>query len=345
MGNKTKKYFWFALPPIFLVSIYFFVFHFIESPPANINRQINILANTSFYSEGGPGPEISKIFEKEFNVKVNWLKTRSNGLLIDRIRFSRAGTYDIVVGLDDLQLDSASKMASWKGIFLPNIDWIDNLPFGAVKRQFIPIDWSVLSFVYRKDEISPPKNFEDLLQDKFKNKVFIQDPRSSSPGLHFLGWILAQKGEEEAFSFLRKFKKNWQKIPISWSSSYELFQKTKASIVFSYVTSPIYHWKKEKDFTYTYKLFDDGNPYQIEYAAVSRKCKNCTMASQFINFLLRPKIQKIIMEKNFMFPVIKNVTKGTSFHKILKSTDLKFKNFKDLEVRKEYYLKKWKDIY
>ncbi len=345
MGQKTKKYSFLILFLIVFILINFSIYYFVRTQPKTKNIQLNVLAYSSFFGEWGPGPEVAQIFFKENGVRVNWIKSRSSSLLIDRIRFSAPGSYDLVIGLDDLQLESAAKLASWKGIFLPEIAWTDKLPFGAVKRQFIPIDWSVLSFVYRKGEVNPPRNFEDLLDSKFKNKLFIQDPRTSSPGLHFLGWVLAQKGETEAYKFFKKLKSNWKRIPLSWTSSYKLFQTTEASIVFSYITSPIYHWEHEKDFSYKSKLFEAGNPYQIEYAAVPRKCVNCLMATKFVKFLLRPDIQKILMEKNYMFPVIKGVTKGTRFHDILKMTEINFKNFEDLEVRKEYYLNKWEQIY
>jgi thiamine transport system substrate-binding protein len=79
---------------------------------------------------------------------------------------------------------------------------------------------------------------------------------------------------------------------------------------------------------------------QIEFAGIPATCRNCELAAQFMNLLLSKDAQKIIMEKNYMFPVIKGVKEGTVFSTV---PDYKISEPKVLPSLndRERILKKW----
>jgi thiamine transport system substrate-binding protein len=99
----------------------------------------------------------------------------------------------------------------------------------------------------------------------------------------------------------------------SWSTSYGLFTKKQTKLAFSYLTSPIYHEQEEKNSNYVALKFKEPHPIQFEFVGIPEICKNCELAEQFVNMMLSNQGQKIIMEKNYMFPVMKGVREKTPF--------------------------------
>ena len=49
---------------------------------------------------------------------------------------------------------------------------------------------------------------------------------------------------------------------------------------------------------------------------VPATCKNCQVAKKFMRFMLTPKAQRFIRNKNYMFPVIKNIEADPDFEKL-----------------------------
>ena len=178
---------------------------------------------------------------------------------------------------------------------------------------FFAFDWGPLTFIYRDSEIEPPSEFDDLLLERFAKKLIIQDPRISSPGLQFLFWILQIYGEEKGFEFLKRLKNSIQVLAPSWSNSYSLFQVKEGVMVFSYFTSPFYHLINENRKDYKAAKFSQPHPIQVEYVGIPELCQNCEKAARFLNFLASREAQKIIMEKNYMFPVSGEAMEGSQF--------------------------------
>lgn len=176
----------------------------------------------------------------------------------------------------------------------------------------MPYDWSPLSFVYRKSDEPVPQAFDELADPRFAKQFALQDPRSSTPGMQFYHWVKAVKGAQSQ-AFLKKFKPNVNSISPSWAFSYGLFKKEQTRFVFSYLTSLAFHWGVENNRDYRVLIFSEGHPVQVEFMAVPKSCRECALAEDFVRGLLTPEAQKIIMEKNFMLPVIDGLEEGTVF--------------------------------
>lgn len=280
-------------------------------------RKLRILTYASFVSATGPGGEIINRFKKAMRVDVEVITVTDAGLLLERLKLSPA---DVVIGLDQFMLGEASLQSEWKEIAVA----VENLQSEAVlhgSSPFVPFDWSPMSFVYRQGEIDPPHDFSQLLDPRFQGKFALQDPRASSPGLQFVNWVKALQGDR-ALEFLQKFKPNVHSVSPSWAFSYGLFKKKQTSLVFSYLTSLAYHWGEEKDRSYQIVLLNEGHPVQIEYAAVPANCRDCDLAVAFVQNLLTPESQTLIMNHNYMFPALKSVELGPVFSALPKMKTL-----------------------
>jgi len=300
-------------------------------------ERLRVLAYSSFVNSWGPGPEIAKLFREKTGVSVEYYDADDAGLLLRQLKLRPA---DVVLGFDQLMFDEARQDFEWR------TDWSNSetqsLPF--LELEFLPFDWGPLAFVYRDGEITPPARLEDLLDQQFEETVTLPDPRTSSPGLQFLYWVLDQKGVELGFEFLRALKKSIHTVGSSWSITYGIFQKGQAKLGLSYFTSPIYHLTQENNPKYRVAIFYDGHPVQVEYAGVPASCEKCDRAIEFLQFLIEPEIQKIIMQKNYMLPVVDSVVEGTPFDDLPDFKIRPLKTLPELQKRRVELLKRWKEL-
>ena len=82
---------------------------------------------------------------------------------------------------------------------------------------------------------------------------------------------------------------------------------------------------------------------QFEFAGIPLDCKECALAEEFINLMLSDEGQKIIMNKNFMFPVVKTALQGTAFESVAQFNHLS--QFKIPSVSDvDFLIKSWTSI-
>ena len=273
---------------------------------------VRVLSYSAFLGSWGPGPELAKRFTAKTGVAVQFLDAGDAGLLLKKLELFPS---DVVVGLDGLSLAETRAAGVWRPLDAIR-GAIDRSPSWR-EPEFAAYDWSQMSFVYRKGELEPPRSLQELLDPRFRGAIALEDPRTSTPGLQFLLWVLDELGTDAGFEFLEKLKPNIHSVGASWSQAYGAFSKKRAKLAFSYVTSAAYHWLEENDYEYQPAVFATGHPVQVEYAAISAKCSDCTAAEAFVSFLLEPESQKLIMRKNYMFPVDTAAAAGTPFAGLL----------------------------
>lgn len=301
---------------------------------------VRIFTYSSFASKWGPGPKLKEIFEKDCNCVVDFIEGSDSGVLLQRLKLEGAGLgADLVIGLDQFDLQKALIEYKWQQLNFSNLDLEPEIKSILSNNYFVPYDWGVLGFMMRKDEAFLPKNLDDLLNPELSNKIVLQDPRTSSPGLQFLYWVVKIKGEEEGFKFIDSLLKTAHSVTPSWSLSLGLYNQQQVKTVFTYVTSPLYYQIEEKKFDHAVLPFKEAHPVQFEFLGVPEVCRNCELSEKFVNLMLSSQGQKILMERNYMFPVLKGVRQGTPFD---------IPNFKNLmkveipsDVEVDRLLKRW----
>ncbi len=277
---------------------------------------LRVYASSSFISQWGPGPWLKAEFEKTCQCKVEFQESIDSYLMIQKIKSESVRGVDVVMGFDQFDLELARQSAAWKKVERPLEDQKDSYALNKV-GDFVPYDYSLVSFVHRISDLSPaPQSFQELSREDLKNQLVLIDPRSSSLGLQMLLWLVTSYGEEKAFELLKSINENVKIYASSWSGAYGLFKEKQAGLVLSYVTSPLYHKIEEKDMGYSAAAFKEGHPLQIEYAGIPEACKECELAQEFINLVLSENGQKIIVQKNYMFPVLKDVLENSIIKEI-----------------------------
>lgn len=309
---------------------------------------LRIMTSSSFVSSDGPGPALAQLFFETHGLKIHWLAGGNGGVLLQRLKMrSSRDQPDLVMGLDQFSKAEALKWTSWWP--LPSLREVKNnslVPEGAWDSYFLPYDWGPLTFIYKGESVSPPGRLTDLLDSRFSDQLVLQDPRLSTPGLHFVLWVLTELGESSGWAFLTQLKeKSVDRLSPSWSSSYSYFLSRPEGYVFSYFSSLLYHEKQASPENFQAVRFQQRHPVHVEYAGVLKNCSHCSEAQLFLKFLHSKAAQEVLMNRNYMFPVRTDVL-DKNHQEWLQSLPLLDPSVSEsLFQRKQQWIQKWKSIF
>lgn len=301
-----------------------------------------VYSYSSFMSPFGPAKDLAEKFKARTGRAVQFVDAGDSQAILERLRFrAPQESVDLVLGLDQLTLTDAQAALPWRELAATAVAWEENLPRESLLKDFLPLQWSPLSFVHRGG-LSGVHTLKDLLNPSFHKDIVLLDPRASTPGFQFLYWVVSVMGKEAALEYLQKLKVNVHSVQPSWSTGYQLFQRGEAGAIFTYVTSVAFH-HRQGQMEYQTILFEEGLPYQVEYAGIPESCRHCEMAQEFLNFLLEPESQNLMMTKNYMLPVVQGVLESGSVFDRGASTPLRAGYLsKDLAAEKRELLKLWR---
>jgi thiamine transport system substrate-binding protein len=280
---------------------------------ASSGKELVIWTYDSFNSEWGPGPDVASIFEEKTGVKIIWVSPGDAGEIVSKLLLEgKDSGADIILGVDqnlaprvlDSGLLEAYRPAGAENIF-------SELVLDAGFR-LTPFDYSYFAIVYDSEKLPvPPKSLEELTAPHFRQSLILLDPRTSSPGLGFFGWVKEVYGPGWQ-DYWRRLRPSILTVAEGWSSGYGLFTRGEAPMVLSYTTSPAYHLEYEDTEQYKAAIFTNGHPLQIEVAGLLAAAKNKDNAKRFLDFMLSPDFQSIIPLTNWMYPVT-DIPLPTSF--------------------------------
>ena len=275
-----------------------FIFFFPVISLGETNSTLTIYAPDYFISEWGPGPKIEEAFEKKCNCDLKFV----SGDPLSKLMLEGESTNaDILIGLSSDQIFNARKLNLLDKI---NFDFsLPQLPINWEDPNFLPFDWSYVSFIYDNTKIqNPPKTFIELANDPRDYKIIIQDPRTSPSGLALILWIKSIYGDE-ASNIWSKLSSKILTVTKGWSESYGMFTSGEAEMVLSFITSQAYHEIAENDKTKTALIMNEGHYVYVELAAKVYKEENNDLSNQFMEFILSQEFQEIIPLSNWSFPV------------------------------------------
>lgn len=270
--------------------------------PASSADTLTIYTYESFTAEWGPGPAVEKAFEAECGCDLKFVSVADGVALINRLKIEGETTSaDILLGLDtNLTFEAAAT-----GLFSPHgVDgsMAKNVPGGWSDPHFLPFDYGWFAVVFDTETIkNPPKSLAELVDGDPEQKIVIQDPRTSTPGLGLLLWVKKVYGDKAPEAW-EKLSKRVLTVTPGWSEAYSLFTAGEAPMVLSYTTSPAYHMIAEGNQRYQAAEFSEGHYLQIEVAGITKKGGKNPLAAKFMSFMLSPGFQNEVPEKNWMLP-------------------------------------------
>lgn len=269
--------------------------------PGSAQERLVVYTYESFIAEWGPGPAVKEAFEAECDCTLEWVGVQDGVALLTRLKLEGEGaSADVVLGLDQNLIAEARQT----GLFAPHeidtapidvpIEWSDDV--------FVPFDYGHFAVVYDTEAIAePPTSLADLVDGDATQKIVLQDPRTSTPGLGFLLWMKAVYGDEAGAAWERLRERVLTVTP-GWSEAYGLFTQGEVPMVLSYTTSPAYHMIEEDTERYAAAPFEEGHYVQVEVAGMLESSENPDLARQFLDFMTSPGFQDHIPTGNWMFP-------------------------------------------
>ena len=278
---------------------------FISAPAAfAADKTLTVYTYESFTAEWGPGPKVKAAFEKTCGCTVNYVSVEDGVALLNRLKLEGKDTKaDIVLGLDTGLVADAKAT----GLFAPSgIDAAAVKVPGDFKDDvFVPYDYGHFAVVYDTEKMkTPPKSLDELVNGNPDEKIVIEDPRTSTPGLGLLLWMKSVYGDKASDAW-KKLSKRVLTVTPGWSEAYGLFTKGEAPMVLSYTTSPAYHEMEEKTSRYQAASFSEGHYIQVEVAGMTATSKDPALAKSFLSFMVSPAFQDIIPTTNWMLPAAK----------------------------------------
>ena len=257
----------------------------------------------SFSAEWGPGPVIETEFEKNCNCDVQYVSTSQAGTLANEIFLKDK---DVILGVEMHEFDYTSE--NW------NI-----------------YDYGYFSFIYNEETLKDiPKSFEELI-NQINLKIVVQDPRTSPVGLGLLRWMKLTHPDNFP-TILKRFNNNVLTYTPGWSEAYGIFLEGKADLVLSYSTSPFYHQEYEDEYKYKAIEFTDGHLATKEIVYVRPDSEKQKLGKEFVEFMMRDDIQKIIAQMNIMYPARENDNNiPDRMRKLKKPKEIKYDNFLEAE--------------
>jgi thiamine transport system substrate-binding protein len=269
--------------------------------PGQASETLTIYTYDSFVAEWGPGPKVKEAFEKECACTIEWVAPGDGVAVLNRLKLEGAATRaDLVLGLDT----NLTAEAAATGLFgkhgvdvkraLTPLPWVD--------EYFMPFDHAHFAVIYDSEAMAmPPASLKELVEGDTAQKILLEDPRSSTPGLGFLLWMKQIYGDGAGEAWKRLSRRILAITP-SWTEAYALFTKGEAPMVLSYTTSPAYHAIAENSTRYRAAAFAEGHYLQIEVAGIIEASPERELARRFIDFMMGPGFQDQIATNNWMFP-------------------------------------------
>lgn len=264
-------------------------------------KTLTIYTYESFITEWGPGPKVKEAFEKTCACNVDFVGVADGVALLTRLKLEgETSKADLVLGLDTNLVAEAKQT----GFFdTHGVDTsVVNVPGGFSDDVFVPYDYGHFAVVYDTQTLkTPPKSMKELVEGDPSQKIVIEDPRTSTPGLGLLLWVKSIYGDDAPAAW-HKLKDRILTVTPGWSEAYGLFTKGEVPMVLSYTTSPAYHMIAEETDRYQAAAFSEGHYIQIEVAGLLKNAPQKDLARDFLKFMLSPGFQDTIPTNNWMMP-------------------------------------------
>ena len=242
------------------------------------------------------GEDLLKDFEARYerlyaNVDVQWLDMGSQSVL-DRIRSEKANPQaDVWFGAPSALFETAAA----EGLLEPFAPtWSNQLPADARDDQQMWHATYVTPEViaYNSTAVTGadiPRDWDDVLDPKWKGKVLIRDPLESGTMRTIFGMIIhrgiRQGGDTAAgFEWLRKLDAQTKEYVLNPTLLYEKLARQEG-LVTLWDMPDIEELKKRTNLPIDYVIPSSGTPLPVDGVAVVKGSKNTDEAKRFVEFI------------------------------------------------------------
>lgn len=262
------------------------------------NKELNLFAWSEYVPQG-----VIDGFTAETGIKVNYESYASNEEMLSKL-LAGASKYDLIQP-SEYTIEALIKQGALAPIDhskLSNLGNIDpaytKMAHDAGNKYSVPWMSGTVGIVVNTEKVKDPiKGFADVFQDKYKGRLVVLDD-----GREMVTWALATQGVaandltdanlEKAKPILRKWLKLVKVFDSDSPKTSLLNGDTDIGIVWSGEGAALFNEDKK----FQYILPAEGTHMFVDSLAIPKDSPNKEAAHQFINYILRPEVSKLISD-------------------------------------------------
>ena len=273
-------------------------------------EQVNVYTHRHYKAD----QELFAKFEKETGIKVNVVNAKADELMQKMTIEGDQSPADVLITVDAGRLVRAKNkglLQPAKSVFLDktipkHLKDVDNNWFSLTKRARV--------IVYNPEKVSPEElsSYEDLLNDKWKNKILVR----SSGNIYnqsLLASIIANEGLDKATEWAKGMVANMARSPKG--NDRDQIKAVVAgegdiAIVNTYYVGKLLNSKNPDEVLSgeSVKIFfpnqnNNGTHINVSGAGVAKYAPNKLNAIKFIEFLASKNSQQLFANSNYEYPV------------------------------------------
>lgn len=268
--------------------------------------------------------EVVAEFEKANNVKIRFLKAGDTGAALNRALLTKNNPLaDVFFGVDNTFLSRALQADAFEPYAPQGLDQIPADLKLDPENRLIPIDYGFVNLNYDKASdlfanVDPATfRLEDLTKPEFRDKVVVENPATSSPGLAFLLATVDYFGQDKWLDWWQQMRDNGVVVVDGWETAYYTnfsgsSGKGPQPVVVSYATSPAAE-VAFSDGSITEPptgnlLPPKGAFRQIEFAGILKGTQHAELARKWMDYMISAPVQNDIMPQMVVYPVLPSAT-------------------------------------
>ncbi len=241
------------------------------------------------------------------NIDVRWLDMGSQEVF-DRIRSEKANPQaDVWFGGPDTIFGRGAE----EGLLQPyRPSWADAVPAGSrdPNNLYFGAYRSMPVLVYNTDAVSAadaPKDWDDLLDPRWRGQVLIRDPLASGTMRTMFGMILARSVDEtgspdRGFEWLRRLDGQTKQYVLNPALMIEELARREGLVTVWDLTDILWQQKRGKPLGFNFPT--SGTPVIDDSIGLVAGARHPAAAKAFIDWVGSPEAQRLAADKAFRLP-------------------------------------------
>lgn len=301
--------------------------------------------------------DVKQAFEKDTGLRLRILQGGDANETLNKALLTAGDPQgDVIFGIDDSILSRAldgDLLDEYRSAELSALE----PGFSSPDSHVTPIDHgevclNVDRHWFAAHGVPPPTSLADLVLDRYRNLLVVENPATSSPGLAFLLATIATFGDRWE-AYWRDLRANGVLAVDGWEQAYtQQFSGAAGSpgkrpIVVSYASSPAAEviFASKKPSTARTAAVANGCYRQVEYAGILRGAHNVDGARKLIDFMLSERFQADVPGSMFVYPVRSGVALPEAFvtYAVVPKEPLQLPP-EDIDANRDRWVARWTDI-
>jgi thiamine transport system substrate-binding protein len=279
------------------------------------SRTVTLITHDSF----AVSKPVLRAFTQQTGWKVKILKNGDAGQALNQVILTKdAPLGDAFFGVDNTFLTralDAKVYAPYRPTALATVDPALNLDRTG---HATPVDFGDVCLNVDNQYFAPdaghgaaPTSLDDLTDPRFRDRLVVENPATSSTGLAFVAATVAQYGDRW-LDYWDRLKANGILVVNSWDQAYENEFSGSSShagtrpIVVSYASSPPaeVYYAKEPPATAPTASVDSTCFRQVEFVGVLAGAQHPAAAKRLVDFMLTQRFQRDVPLQMFVYPAV-----------------------------------------